>query len=78
MHDASNNSTAPNIYNLFNRQADIHLYETRSSFRGYYFLKRSRIDIQKVYFSRFGDKIWNSLSCELRQVSKPNFKNPPP
>ena len=66
MHDASNNSTAPNICNLFTHQADTHPYETRLSLRGYYFLKSSRIDIQKIYFSRFGDKIWNSLSCKLR------------
>ena len=74
IHDASNNSTPPNIYNLFTHQADIYPYETRSSLRDY-FLKRSRIDILKKYFSRIGDKIWNSLSCKLRQMSKPDFKN---
>ena len=75
MHDTSNNLTPPNIYNLFTDQADIHPYETRSSLRGDYFLKHSRIKIQKKYFSRIGNKIWNSLSCELRNMSKPNFKN---
>ena len=75
MHDVSNNLTPPNIYNLFTHQADIHPYETRSSQRGDYFLKRSRIDIQKRSFSRIGVKIWNSSSCEVRQMSKSNFKN---
>ena len=75
MHDASKNSTVPNIYNLFTHQADIHANETRSSLKGHHFLKRSRIYIQKNYFSRIGDKIWNSLAHELRQVLKPNFKN---
>ena len=74
MHDVSNNLT-PNIFNLFTHQADIHPYETRSSQRGDYFLKRSRIDIQKRSFSRIGVRIWNSISCEVRQMSKSNFKN---
>ena len=26
-------------------------------------------------FSRIGVKIWNSISCEVRQMSKSNFKN---
>ena len=75
MHDVSNNLTPPNIFNLFTHQADIHPYETRSSQRGDYFLKRSRIDVQKRSFSRIGVKIWNSISCEVRQMSKSNFKN---
>ena len=75
MHDVSNNLTPPNTFNLFAHQADIHPYETRSSQRGDYFFKRSRIDIQKRSFSRIGVKIWNSLSCEVRQMSKSNFKN---
>ena len=76
MHDVSNNLIPPNIFNLFTHQADIQPYETRSSQRGDYFLrKRSRIDIQNRSFSRIGVKIWNSLSCEVRQMSKSNFKN---
>ena len=75
MHDVSNNLPPPNIFDLFTQQADIHPYETRSSKRGDYFLKCSRIDIQKRSFPRIGVKIWNSLSCEVRQMSKSNFKN---
>ena len=71
MHDVSNNLTPPHIFNLFTHQADIHPYETRSSQRGDYFLN----DIQKRSFSRIGVKIWNSISCEVRQMSKSNFKN---
>ena len=75
MHNVSNNLTPPNIFHLFTHQADIHPYERRSSQRGDYFLKRSRIDIQKRSFSRIGVKIWNSLSREARQMTKSNFKN---
>lgn len=74
MHDVSNNLAPPNIFNLFTHQDDIHPYETRSSQRGDYFLKRS-IDIQKRSFSKIDVKIWNSLSCEVRQMSNSNFKN---
>ena len=75
MHDLSNNLTPPNIFNLFTHQAGTHSYKTRSSQRRDYFLKRSRIDVQKRSFSRIGVKIWNSLSCEVHQMSKSNFKN---
>ena len=61
MHDVSNNLAPPNMFNLFSHQDDIHPYETRLSQRGDYFLKRSRIDIQKRSFSKIDVKIWNSL-----------------
>ena len=75
MHNVSNNLTPPNIFNLFTHQAHVHPYRMRSSQRGDYFLKCSRIDIQKRSFSQIGAKIWNSLSCEVHQMSKSNFKN---
>ena len=76
MHDVSNNLTPPNILILFIHQADIYPYETRSSQRGDYFLKGSRIDIQKISFSIIGVKVWKRVSsCEVRQMSKSNFKN---
>jgi len=31
--------------------------------------------IAHVSFSRIDVKIWNSLSCEVQQMSKSNFKN---
>ena len=75
MHDITNNLSPPNISNLFTYQANIHSYETRSSSRGDYFVKSSRLDIQKKAFSRNGVRIWNSLSCEMRRLSKYNFKS---
>ena len=32
-------------------------------------------DAYKTYRNRIGVKIWNSLPCEVRQISKSNFKN---
>ena len=39
------------------------------------FVESSRLDIQKKAFSRNGVRIWNSLSCEVRRLSKHNFKS---
>ena len=74
MHDISNNLSPPNIANLFITKASIHSYKTRSSSRGDYFVKPSRLDKQIKSFSRNGVKIWNSLPCEIRHLSKNNFK----
>ena len=74
MHDISNNLSPPNIANLFISKASIHSYKTRSSSRGDYFVKPSRLDKQIKSFSRNGVKIWNKLPCEIRHLSKSNFK----
>ena len=74
MHDISNSLTPTNISNLFASQSNIHSYNTRSSSGGDYYVKHSRLDKQTKSFSRYGVKIWNSLPCEIRQMSKNNFK----
>ena len=74
MHDISNNLSPPNIANLFISKASIHSYKTRSSSRGDYFVKPSRLDKQIKSFSINGVKIWNKLPCEIRHLSKNNFK----
>ena len=74
MHDISNNLSPPNIANLFISKASIHSYKTRSSSRGDYFVKPSRLDKQIKSFSRNDVKIWNSLPCDIRHLSKNNFK----
>ena len=72
MHDISNNLLPPNIANLFISKASFHSYKTRSSSRGDFFVKPSRLDNKS--FSRNGVKIWNSLPCEIRHLSKKNLK----
>ena len=52
----------------------IHSYITRSSTRGNFFLKYSRINKQNMSFSRNGVRIWNSLSSEFHQMPKTKFK----
>ena len=73
MHDVSNNTSSPQISNLFNYQHNIHSHNTRSSTRGNFFLEYSRLDKQNMYFSRNGVRIWNNLSNEIRQMPKVIF-----
>ena len=44
MHDISNNTSPPQISNLFDYQHNIHSYNTRSSTRGNFFLQYSRLN----------------------------------
>ena len=74
MHDVSNNISPPQINNLFHYQHNIHSYITRSSTKGNFFLKYSRINKQNMSFSRNGVRIWNSLSSEFHQMPKTKFK----
>ena len=69
MHDISNSLTPTNVSNLFASQSNTHSYNTRPSSRGDYYVKHSRLDKQTKSFSRYGVKIWNSLPCEMRQIS---------
>ena len=57
---------------LFQKQAFIHIKQ--GHLQGDYFVKPSRLDKQIKSFSRNGVKIWNSLPCEIRHLSKNNFK----
>ena len=74
MHDVSNNISPPQINKLFYYQHNIHSYITRSSTRGNFFLKYSRINKQNMSFSRNGVRIWNNLSSEFHQMPKTKFK----
>ena len=75
MHEVSNNISPPQISNLFNYQHSIHSYNTRSSTRGNFFLKCSRLNKQNMSFSMNGVRIWNRLSDEFRQMPEMKFKH---
>ena len=53
---------------------NMHGYGTRSATRGNYYVKSSRLEIQKNSFSRSGTCVWNSLPLKLRHVNKSRFK----
>ena len=74
MYDVSNNTSPPQISNLFHYQHNIHSHNTRSSTRGNFFLEYSRLDKLNMSFSRNGVRVWNNLSNEIRQMPKVKFK----
>ena len=75
MHDISNSLTPTNISNLFASQSNIHSYNTRSSSRGDYYVKHSRLYKQTKSFSRYGVKIWNSLKMKCVKCPKITLKS---
>ena len=69
------NCKAPtNMLNLFQKTSNIHLYNTRSSTSGKFFVKRSRLEIQNNSFSRLGVKLWNKILCYITDLPKRTFK----
>ena len=74
MYDVSNNTSPPQISNLFNYQHNILSHNTRSSTRDNFFLKYSRSDKQNMSFSRNGVRVWKNLSNEIHQMPKVKFK----
>ena len=75
MYDVSR-KTAPNaILNLFTQSRDTHVYPTRSSSKGNYQIKYSRLEIQKNSFSRRGARVWNSIPPTVRSLPKTTFRS---
>ena len=52
----------------------MHSYHTRSVSSEQFYIKPSRLDIQKLAFSRSGTSIWNSLPVDMRHENKLQFK----
>ena len=74
MYDISTNEAPSLIQQLFTRAGNVHGYGTRSATSGNYYVKSSRLEIQKNSFSRSGTFVWNSLPLKLRHVNKRRFK----
>ena len=74
MHDVSTASAPINIRNLFTKTCSVHSYNTRSSTSDNFYIKASRLEIQKNAFSRIGAKIWNEIPNSLRELPKKSFK----
>ena len=74
MHDVQNRKVPNNILNLFSDTASIHSYNTRSSSANKFYIKKSRLEIQRRAFSRVGAKIWNEMPASLRELPKKHFQ----
>ena len=73
MHDIRNRKVPSNILNLFSDTTSIHSYNTRSSPENKFYIKKSRLEIQRA-FSRVGAKIWNEMPASLRELPKKHFQ----
>ena len=69
-HVIFNNSSLPQITNIFNFQSNTHPYITRLSSRGNYFVQYSRLEKQNTTFSHVGVKVWNSLPVKMHHTSQ--------
>ena len=78
MHDVRNRKVPNNILNLFSDTVSIHSYNTRSSSANKFYIKESRLEIQKRAFSRVGAKIWNEMPASLRELPKKTLPNETP
>ena len=59
---------------LFTRSNEIHGYNPRHAAKGNYLRKEVKLEIFKRSFSRTGAILWNQISPNWRDLSKPNFK----
>ena len=74
MYDVRNRKVPNNILNLFSDTASIYSYNTRSSLANNFYVKKSRLEIQKRAFSRVGAKIWKELPVSLRELPQNTSK----
>ena len=76
MHDVRNRKEPNNILNLISDTASIHSYNTRSSSANKFYIKKTRLEIQKRAFSRVGAKIWNASI--IKKAPKKTLPNETP
>ena len=67
MHDIDERNAPINILNLFSRTSNSHHYSTGSSPSQNFYIKKSRLDVQKNAFSGDGAKIWNEMPNSLKK-----------
>jgi hypothetical protein len=74
MHDVKYRAAPVNIVNLFQNTSDIHSYNTRSSKSNNFYIKQSKLEIQRKSFSHVGVKWWNEVPSCIRELPKRAFK----
>jgi len=73
MHDIWKKLAPSPIRTLFTRSNKIHGYNTRHAAKGNYLQKEVKSEIFKRSFSRTGAILWNQISPDWRDLSKPIF-----
>ena len=74
MHDIWKGQAPLPIRAFFTKSNEIHGYNTRHAAKGNYYQKEAKLEIFKWSFSRTGTIIWNQISSNWRDASKPIFK----
>ena len=74
MHYMRDRKVPSNILKLFSDTTSIYSYNTRSSLANKFYIKKSRLEIQKRAFSRVGAKILNEMPASLRELYKKPFQ----
>ena len=74
MYDIQNGIAPKNILDLFTHTSSIHTYRTRSTTSNAFYIKQSRLEIQKNAFSRVGAKVWNGIPVSVRNLNKKKLK----
>ena len=74
MHDVFNNKAPANISNLFTPVREVNMYNTRFSSISNFYVRNSHTNNFKNSFSRAGVRIWNSITDNLRNISKRRFR----
>ena len=74
MHDVNNDVIPSQLKDLFIPTAKIHSYNTRSSVSNNFYIKKSKLEIERKSFSRIGAKLWNEIRTKLRTLPKLIFK----
>ena len=74
MHDFHNNVVRSGILNLFQKTISCHYYNARASASGNFYVNSFDLELYKLFFSRFGAKLWNEIPCNIRQLPKNTFK----
>ena len=74
MHDVNNDVIPSQLKDLSIPTAKIHSYNTRSSVCNNFYIKKSKLEIERKSFSRIGAKLWNEIPTKLRTLPKLIFK----
>jgi len=74
MDDTWKKPTPSSIRALFTRSNEIHGYNTRHAAKRNYLRKEVKSEIFKRFFLRTGAILWNEISPDWRDLSKPIFK----
>ena len=74
MHDIWKGLAPSPIRALFTKPNEIHGYNTRHAAKGNYIQKEVKLEIFRRSFSRTGAMLWNQISPNWRDISKPTFK----